>query len=214
MSQKTEKEISLMNMLLMGSAGICVLAAAWVVITGEFRAGTDDLFFVIVCLSLALLLATPSLLWAHSTGRLNKWFGAEDEPVAPAHAEVHAEAHPEAHAEAHADHGGHRLNFIVWGGLLALTAVEVFLAYIHIEQTLMLIILMLLSIMKAALIMAYFMHLKFERLSFVLTIVPTLVVLLCLFAIFFPDGNRAHRLKPSEPPLQVEGAQSEGGPNQ
>jgi cytochrome c oxidase subunit 4 len=206
MSEKTEKEISLMNMLMLGSAGICVLVAVWVVLTGEFRAGTDDLFLVIVCLSLALLLAAPALLWARSTGRLNKWFGAEDEPV--------AETHEEAHAEAHDDHGGNRINVIVWGGLLGLTAIEVFLAYIHLEQTLMLAILMLLSIMKAALIIAYFMHMKFERLSFVLTIVPTLVVLLCLFAIFFPDGNRAHRLKPSEPPLQVEGAQGAGSPTQ
>jgi hypothetical protein len=34
------------------------------------------------------------------------------------------------------------------------------------------------------------MHLKFERKTLVLTIVPTLVILFCLFAIFFPDGKR------------------------
>ena len=84
---------------------------------------------------------------------------------------------------------------MVWGALLALTAVEVFLAYIQLNLTLMLIIVMGLSIIKAALIMAYFMHLKFERLSFVLTIVPALVVLLCLFAIFFPDSFRLHEMR-------------------
>ncbi len=206
MSDGTKREINVMNLLLLGSAGICVLVAVWAVFTGGFRAGTDDLFLVIVCLSLALLLATPSLLWARSTGRLNKWFGAEDEPAPESHADAHADAHTHAHAEAHADHGDNRQNIMIWGALLALTAVEVFLAYIQLNVILMLVIVMLLSIVKAALIVAYFMHLKFERLSFVLTIVPTLVVLLCLFGIFFPDGNRANRLKPSEPPLKVEGA--------
>ena len=105
----------------------------------------------------------------------------------------------------HGEHGGsNRENVIVWGGLLALTAIEVFLAYIQINATLMLIILMGASIIKAALIVAYFMHLKFERLSLILTIVPTLVVLLCLFAILFPDSFRLHDLRPAEPVQHVE----------
>ena len=58
-------------------------------------------------------------------------------------------------------------------------------------------ILMLLSLVKAALIVAYFMHLKFERLSLVMTIVPTLIVLFLLFGIFFPDSRRAHDLRPA-----------------
>ena len=58
------------------------------------------------------------------------------------------------------------------------------------------------SIIKAALIVAYFMHLKFERLSLILTIVPTLVVLLCLFAILFPDGFRLRTMRPAEPVQQ------------
>jgi hypothetical protein len=41
-------------------------------------------------------------------------------------------------------------------------------------------------------------------LSLVLTIVPTLIVLFCLFAIFFPDSNRLHRMRPSEPVTQAE----------
>jgi cytochrome c oxidase subunit 4 len=107
----------------------------------------------------------------------------------------------------HGEHGGsNRENVIVWGGLLGLTAIEVFLAYIQINQTLMLIILMGASIIKAALIVAYFMHLKFERLSLILTIVPTIVVLLCLFSVLFPDSFRLHNLRPSEPAAQVEQA--------
>jgi cytochrome c oxidase subunit 4 len=193
-----EGEIKVLNMVLLGLAGLCVLVALWAVVDNGFKAGTDDLFLILTCLMLALLFAAPVLLWARSTGRLHSMFGIDEESE-PA-AEV---AHGAEHAE-HAHAGGNKENVIVWGGLLGLTAVEVFLAYIHIDQTLMLIILMLLSFVKAALIVAYFMHLKFERLSLVLTIVPTLIVLFCLFAIFFPDSNRAHRLRPPEPAQQVE----------
>jgi cytochrome c oxidase subunit 4 len=59
----------------------------------------------------------------------------------------------------------------------------------------MLTILMGLSLVKAALIIAYFMHLRFERLSLVLTIVPALAVCICLLMIFFPDSFRSKNLR-------------------
>lgn len=92
---------------------------------------------------------------------------------------------------------GSRLYLWVWGWLLGFTAVEVYLAYIHLAPPLMLTILMGLSVMKAALIMAYFMHLRFERLSLVLTLVPALVLCICLILIFFfPDSTRLYLLRP------------------
>jgi cytochrome c oxidase subunit 4 len=98
---------------------------------------------------------------------------------------------------AHGDAGSHtRLYLIIWGWLIALTAVEVVLGYIHLSSlALMLVILMGISIVKAALIMAYFMHLKSERMSLVLTIVPAMVVIISLLAIFFPDSLRALNLR-------------------
>ena len=59
----------------------------------------------------------------------------------------------------------------------------------------MLTILMGLSIIKAALIVAYFMHLRFERLSLVLTLVPMLIVCICLLFVFFPDSFRSLNLR-------------------
>ncbi len=145
---------------------------------------------------LALLFAIPPMMWAYSNGMLKNPFA--DEAGDEGGAAVQTEA-------AHETHGGsNRENIIVWGGLLALTAIEVFLAYIQIPTTLMLIILMGASIIKAALIVAYFMHLKFERLSLILTIVPTIVALLCLFAVLFPDSFRARNLRPAEAVQQVE----------
>ena len=62
-----------------------------------------------------------------------------------------------AHAE-----GSTRVFLIVWFWLLALTGVEVFLGYKQLELKLMLVLLMGLSVIKAALIIAYFMHLRYE----------------------------------------------------
>jgi cytochrome c oxidase subunit 4 len=96
--------------------------------------------------------------------------------------------------------GSNKLFISVWIWLLLLTAFEVFLGYIHLSVVLMLVILMGASIIKAALIVAYFMHLRFERLNLVLTIVPALVICICLLLIFFPDSLRAKNLRYTGPP--------------
>ncbi|MBL8169934.1 MAG: cytochrome C oxidase subunit IV family protein [Acidobacteria bacterium] len=88
-----------------------------------------------------------------------------------------------------------RTTLSVWGWLLGLTALEVLLGYLHVPQTLLLLSVLGLSIVKAVLIMAYFMHLKFERLSLILTLVPVLVICLVLLAGFLPDGLRALNLR-------------------
>src|SRR5256714_3144071 len=92
-----------------------------------------------------------------------------------------------AHAEP-SEHfaGSNKLFISVWVWLLALTGFEVFLGYKHLPVIYMLVILMGVSIIKAALIVAYFMHLRFERLNLVLTIVPAVVVFVLLPPGFFP----------------------------
>ena len=97
----------------------------------------------------------------------------------------------------HSAKGGARLYVMVWVWLLVLTVIEVVLAYEHLFPIkLMLIVLMALSIVKAALIMAYFMHLKFERLNLVLTLIPAMVIVISLLAIFFPDSMRLFEMRP------------------
>jgi len=102
--------------------------------------------------------------------------------------------------------GSNKLFFSVWGWLLLLTGFEVFLGYIQLPVTYMLVILMGASIIKAALIVAYFMHLRFERLPLILTIVPALVICICLLLVFFPDSFRAQKLRsPAAPSTAAEG---------
>ena len=97
-------------------------------------------------------------------------------------------------ANGHAE-GGARLYLSVWAALLAMTMLEVFLAYMQLPVNLMLVILMGLSVIKAALIVAYFMHLRFERLSLFLTLVPMWVLVTCLLFVFFADSFRLFELR-------------------
>ena len=91
--------------------------------------------------------------------------------------------------EEHATHGN-RLYYVVWSGLLILTVVEVILAYQPLPVSIMLTILVGLSLVKAGLIVAYFMHLRFERVSLTLTLIPALVICISLLFIFFIDSLR------------------------
>jgi cytochrome c oxidase subunit 4 len=172
--------------------GICVvLAAGFLLLAGKNAAEAgnfftiDSLFFTVVLLLLALtFVAVPALVMRERGVRPF----AIEEGVPPARAAEHV------HFE-----GATRLFLYVLGALLVLTVVEVFLAYIHLPLTLMLVILMGLSLVKAAMIVAYFMHLKFERMSLVLTLIPTVVICICLLFIVFPDSFRTNGLRSVRP---------------
>jgi cytochrome c oxidase subunit 4 len=85
----------------------------------------------------------------------------------------------------------------VWFALLFMTAVEVFLAYEQIPVLIFLTALVGLSVIKAALIIAYFMHLKFEKLSLFLTLFPMLILcIILMLLIFMPDSNRLMLMRP------------------
>jgi len=99
-----------------------------------------------------------------------------------------------AHEDAHFA-GTNKLFISIWGWLVALTLIEIFLAYRPMPIHFMLTILLGLSIIKAALIVAYFMHLKFERFSLIITLIPMLVICICLLFVFFPDSFRSSELR-------------------
>ena len=107
-----------------------------------------------------------------------------------------------AHAYAIADEehsvGSAKLFATVWVWLLLLTALEVFLAYERLAVVIMLTILVGISLIKSALIVAYFMHLRFERLGLFLLIIPALVFCICMMLImFFPDSVRLIHMRPN-----------------
>jgi cytochrome c oxidase subunit IV len=80
--------------------------------------------------------------------------------------------------------------YYVWIALLLLTGIEVYLGYQNLEPVRMLSMLMGLSIVKAGLIIAYFMHMKFEMSRMRWLTMSSLVACLCLMLIFLPDAFR------------------------
>jgi cytochrome c oxidase subunit IV len=93
--------------------------------------------------------------------------------------------------------GSTKLFLGVWAWLLGLTAVEVYLAYLRLPSMIMLTILVGLSLIKAALIVSFFMHLRFERLGLFLLLVPAMVFCICMMLIwFFPDSVRLMNMRP------------------
>jgi cytochrome c oxidase subunit 4 len=102
---------------------------------------------------------------------------------------AHAE---EAHAGASVG-----TNLAIWIGLVAITGLEVFLAYEALQPALMLTILIVLSVVKAGMIMSFFMHLKYERFALVLLLVPAMIFCICMMLIFFfPEAFRLLQMRP------------------
>ena len=176
-----KQDLILNAVCLLFATGFVVMALSNVRRAGNFFS-IDSLFITLVSLLLAGIFMIIPLLWAHENGVLKNLFAAEgdDSPVEPV--AVHFA-------------GSTKLFLAILGLLLILTVVEVFLAYIQVPLVLMLTILVGLSLIKAALILAYFMHLRYERMSLVYTLIPMLVICICLLFIFFPDSFRIFNLR-------------------
>ena len=92
--------------------------------------------------------------------------------------------------------GSTKLFLTVWIWLVAITGLEVFLGYEKLQPQLMLTLLVILSVVKAALIIAYFMHLKYEKLSLALILIPPTIFCICMILIFFfPDSWRLMQIR-------------------
>ena len=88
----------------------------------------------------------------------------------------------------------------VWLVLLGLTLGEVGLAAAGARGGLMLAILLTLSTVKAWLIVAWFMHLRFERRHLALALLPALIVCILLLNFIFPDSVRLRRMSSAGSP--------------
>jgi cytochrome c oxidase subunit 4 len=180
---KDKQEIVLNAICLLFAAVFLFLALSNLRWAGNFMT-IDSLFMTLVFLMLSGIFLINPVYWGWKNGLFESAFGAGTEADYPAE-EVHFA-------------GSTKLFFAILMGLLLLTIVEVILAYFKVPLHIMLTLLIGLSLIKAAMIMAYFMHLKYERLSLVFTLVPALVICICLMFILFPDSNRNRNLRPTE----------------
>lgn len=88
-----------------------------------------------------------------------------------------------------AEHGsGYGLYWRTWLWLLVITLLELGAVAVALPRVVLVAVLLVLSVMKAALIMAHFMHLRFERLSFVYAVLSPLIFALILFGGIAPDA--------------------------
>lgn len=84
----------------------------------------------------------------------------------------------------------------IWVALLALTVLEVALAFPHLSPVVFLVVLLVLSVGKSAMIVGWFMHLKFEPRTLTYMLIPFLIVCIGLLMAFLPDAQRLKELRP------------------
>ena len=178
-----KEDVILVGLCFLMAGGFFLLALSNIGWAGDFLT-IDSLFIMAVSLLLAAVFLSIPLTWLHAQGMLKNPFAldADADALVVDTTPIHFE-------------GSTKLFLSILGWLLGLTLVEVFLAYIEVQLTLMLTILIGLSLIKAFLIMAYFMHLWFERRTLVLSLIPMLVVCVCLLFVFFPDSFRSLNLR-------------------
>ena len=78
--------------------------------------------------------------------------------------------------------------WLVWLSLAILTVVELLVAQVQGARAFVIFSLCALALVKAALVAAYFMHLKFEKYALILIVVSPLVLSAILYIGLVPDA--------------------------
>ncbi|MDR7419557.1 MAG: cytochrome C oxidase subunit IV family protein [Armatimonadota bacterium] len=91
--------------------------------------------------------------------------------------------------------GGYRVYVMTWIWLLVITLLEVGVVFVPMPRWTLTLLLVVMAGMKAALIVAYFMHLRMERLSFVYAVLVPMLLGVILFFALIPDGRNVLNLR-------------------
>ena len=94
---------------------------------------------------------------------------------------------------------GMRFFVMVWGALLLIVALEVFLTYQHLAPGTLLAALLALAIVEAAIGLMYFMHMRYERSVLFWSTIPYLVLCSLLLNHIWRDAARIISLKVQSP---------------
>src|ERR1700682_4725858 len=84
----------------------------------------------------------------------------------------------------------------VYFTLLAIAALEFFLAYRHFSPGVLLAMFLALAVCGGTLAVMYFMHLAEERRSLILTLIPATIFVLLMMNMFWSDSFRLLRMRP------------------
>ena len=80
--------------------------------------------------------------------------------------------------------------------LLAISTMEVFLAYRNFAMPTLVLIFLALAISSATLVVMYFMHLAEERRSLFLTLIPVTIFVLLMINVIWSDSLRLLHMRP------------------
>ncbi len=175
--------VSLIGYLFTFALGIWGVATFAQLIAGGALAASLDNLFLTLFSALMAVLSFGYLAWRFNPSKLGPaavaGSGVSVEPYVLPEDPVYKDAHIPIFNK-------------IWMGLLALTLIEVVLAYVQIAGVLvMLMILLVLSVIKAGMIMGWFMHLKFDHPIFSWVVVaPAAACILIMCGYFFPDSFR------------------------
>jgi cytochrome c oxidase subunit IV len=84
---------------------------------------------------------------------------------------------------------------VVWLVLVIVSLIQVFVARATPSTKTLLAVLGALALFNAALVLTFFMHLKYERRRFVLSVIPALIFVLVMMSEMVPDSVRLHNMK-------------------
>ncbi len=97
---------------------------------------------------------------------------------------------------AHADRvAWYRTYVVTWVWLLVLTILEVSAVYLRLPRGTLIALLLIMALMKATLIGAYFMHLRYERLNLIFVIVTPMILVLIMFLSIARDALNVFSLR-------------------
>ena len=104
--------------------------------------------------------------------------------------------HPSFYPKAEPDNS-HPISFylIAWLVLFILSALSYYIDYVNLEGMVRWVLITILALLKAGLIVSVFMHLAWERVALIYTILLPPILLIVMLAIFANDGNAINILR-------------------
>jgi len=89
-----------------------------------------------------------------------------------------------------------KTDMIVYGCILALSGLQVVLAYQHTQGTQLMVRMLAVALIQAGLGVMYFMHLRDERRNLLLALIPATVFVLLMMNMIWSDSFRLLHMRP------------------
>lgn len=112
--------------------------------------------------------------------------------MADKHSQSHGYYTGDIHNQFVEEHHDPKNKSIIWRTfwiLLAITIFEVAIAFAPVAHSILVVTFIVLTIVKAYFIVAFFMHLKHEKLSFAYTIILPFILIVYLIALAMTEGS-------------------------